>query len=125
MVRLDASSKSSRNERYNIPSMTFTGRILAYLDRQNRLFLWLAVVVSVLGLGIIDYETGPNFSISLFYIIPVALASWALGKSEGIIVTIICAALWDGLGFPTGQLLGNMPLYLIWNDLSRLGLLLI
>ena len=29
--------------------MAFTGRFLAYLDRQSRPFLWLAVLVSVLG----------------------------------------------------------------------------
>jgi diguanylate cyclase (GGDEF)-like protein len=105
-------------------SMTFTGRFLAYLERQNRVFLWLAIIVSVLGLGIIDYETGPVLSISLFYVFPVALATWALGNTEGILIAIVCAALWDGLTPPAGQLLKS-PLVYLWNAIAPLGLLLI
>ncbi|HUH99159.1 MAG TPA: GGDEF domain-containing protein [Anaerolineales bacterium] len=102
--------------------MTFTARFLAYLERQSRLFLWLTIAVSVSGLAIIDYKTGPDFSISLFYVFPVALASLALGRSEGILVSILCAAIWEVLRLPADQLLGG-PLVGWWNGIARLGLL--
>ena len=86
--------------------MTFTARFLAYLDRQSRSFLWLAVFVSILGLGIIDYKTGPDISISLFDMIPVALASWTLGRSEGILVSVACTAVGQGMDLLTGELVG-------------------
>jgi diguanylate cyclase (GGDEF)-like protein len=99
--------------------MTFTGRFLAYLDRQNRSFLWLAVLVSILGLGIIDYKTGPDISISLFYMIPVALASWTLGRSEGILVSVACTAIGQGMDLLTGEISPD-PIYL-WNAVAFLA----
>ncbi len=103
--------------------MTITGRFLAYLERQSRLFIWLAVIVSVLGLGVIDYKTGPNFSISLFYVFPVALASWTLGTSEGILVSFICAVAWNMTNLPANQ--SFITLFPLWNALTRLGILVI
>ena len=99
--------------------MTFIGRFLAYLDGQSRSFLWLAVLVSTLGLGIIDYKTGPDISISLFYIIPVALASWTLGRSEGILVSVACAAIGQGTDLLTGERSPD-PIYL-WNAVAFLA----
>ena len=101
--------------------MSFNSRLLAYLDKQSRPFLWLAVLVSVLGLGIIDYETGPDISIFLFYIIPVALASWTLGMSEGFLVSLVCAAVSGGTNLLTGERFSD-PIYL-WNTAGFLAFL--
>ena len=103
--------------------MTFTGRFLAYLDRQSKPFLWLAVLVATLGLGIIDYETGPDLSISLFYIFPVALASWALGTSEGILASFACAAVWEMTNLPVDQSVASW--LSLWNAIVRLGTLVV
>ncbi len=103
--------------------MSTIGRFLAYLERQSRLFLWLAILVAVLGLGIIDYETGPGLSLSLFYIFPVALASWALGTSEGLLVSFICAATWSITNLPVHQSL--ISFFPMGNAIERLGILAI
>ena len=103
--------------------MSITSRFLAYLDRQSRLFLWLAIIVSVLGLGVIDYQTGPNFSISLLYVFPVALASWTLGTSEGILVSFVCAVVWNMTNLPANQ--SFISLLPLWNAVTRLGILVI
>ena len=63
----------------------------------------MAVFVSTLGLGIIDYKIGSGFSISLFYIFPVALAGWALGTYEGIFVSLVCAFIWEATDLPTAE----------------------
>ncbi|HUI89509.1 MAG TPA: GGDEF domain-containing protein [Anaerolineales bacterium] len=104
--------------------MSITNRFLAYLERQNALFLWMAVLVAVIGLGIIDYETGPGFSISLFYIFPVALASWALGNSEGMFISFACAAAWAVTNLRTDQRFLD-PLVYLWNAAVFLGSLLV
>ena len=104
--------------------MSIVRRFLAYLERQSPLFLWLAILVSALGLAIIDYETGPDFSVSLFYIFPVAMASWALGNSEGMFVSFTCAALWAVTNLRTEQHFSN-PLVYLWNTAVFLGSLLI
>ena len=102
--------------------MSFTSRLIAYLDRQSRPFLWLAVVVSTLGLGIIDYKTGPGLSLSLFYIFPVALASWTLGMSEGFLVSFVCVILGEISNLPVNQSFTGL---FIWDAIERLGILII
>jgi diguanylate cyclase (GGDEF)-like protein len=104
--------------------MSLTSRLIAYLEKQSRVYLWLAVLVAVLGLGIIDYETGPGISLSLFYVFPIALAAWTLGKYQGVFIALVCAALWDGLILPMDEFFGGMPIS-IWNGIVRFGLLLI
>jgi len=103
--------------------MSFTRRFLAYLEKQSRFFLWLVVLVSVLGVGIIDYKIGPGLSLSLFYIFPVALASWTMGVSEGLLVSFVCAAIWSMANLPANQ--GLISLLPMGNALERLGILAI
>jgi len=103
--------------------MSTTGRFLAYLDKQSRLFLWLAVMVSVLGLGVINYKIGPGLSLSPFYIFPVALASWTLGTSEGFLVSFVCAVIGEISNLPVNQSFASLlPL---WDAIERLGILVI
>jgi diguanylate cyclase (GGDEF)-like protein len=103
--------------------MSFTGRFLAYLERQSRGFLRLVILVAVLGLGVIDYESGPYLSLSLFYIFPVALASWTLGLSEGLLTSFICAVIWNAANPPINQSL--ISLYPMGNAVERLGILIV
>jgi diguanylate cyclase (GGDEF)-like protein len=103
--------------------MSITGRFLSYLDKQNRLFLWLAVMVSVLGIGIIDYEIGPGLSLSPLYIFPVALASWTLGTSEGLLVAFVCAVIGEISNLPVNQSFAS--LFPVWDAIERLGILII
>jgi diguanylate cyclase (GGDEF)-like protein len=103
--------------------MSFTSRLFAYLDRQSRPFLWLAVLVSTLGLGIIDYKIGPGLSLSLVYILPVALASWTLGTSEGFLVSFVCAIIGEISSRPFNQ--SFTSLFPVWDAIERLGILMI
>ena len=103
--------------------MTIAGRFFAYLDRQSRPFLWLAVLVSTLGLGIIDYKIGPGLSLSLVYILPVALASWTLGTSEGFLVSFVCAIIGEISSRPFNQ--SFTSLFPVWDAIERLGILMI
>lgn len=104
--------------------MSVVRRFLSYLERQSPLFLWLAILVFTLGLGIIDYETGPDLSVSLFYVFPVATASWALGNSEGMFVSFTCAAIWAVTNLRTDQRFTH-PFVYLWNTAVFLGSLLV
>jgi diguanylate cyclase (GGDEF)-like protein len=103
--------------------MSFTSRLFAYLDRQSRPFLWLAVLVSTLGLGIIDYKIGPGLSLSLFYILPVALASWTLGTSEGFLVSFVCAIIGEISSRSVNQ--SFTSLFPVWDAIERMAILMI
>ena len=65
--------------------MSWILRIASYLGRQKKSTLWGIIAFFLLALGIIDYFTGAELTISLFYLFPISLASWSLGKKPGLI----------------------------------------
>ncbi len=80
--------------------------------------------VSILLLGIIDYLTGPWLSLSIFYLIPIAMVTWFVNRWAGILISLIGAVAWliadlisdvnySGLAIP------------YWNAAVRLGFFLI
>jgi diguanylate cyclase (GGDEF)-like protein len=99
--------------------MPWTIRILNYLDRQKKIMLWGIIALFLLGLGIFDYLTGALFSISLFSLLPISLASWSLGRAPGRI-TALCAAIIMLIS----NLLADDPVssqfVIIWNTSIRL-----
>jgi diguanylate cyclase (GGDEF)-like protein len=48
----------------------------------------------VIFLGAIDYLTGPDLSVFIFYLIPVFLGTWFVGKGAGIALSVFSAATW-------------------------------
>jgi diguanylate cyclase (GGDEF)-like protein len=99
-------------------------RILSFLDRQNKATLWGVVAFLFLVLGIIDYVTGAEISIAFFYLIPISLASWSLGKNPGLVAALAATLLWQGTNLLSGG--GpSSPAVNIWNTFIRLGTFLI
>ncbi len=104
--------------------MSRTGRFLAYLDRQKNSTLWVVVISSLLGLAIIDYLTGFEVSFAFFYVIPVSLASWALGRAAGRWIAVVSAVVWQAANLLAGEHFST-PWINIWNTITRLGFFLI
>ena len=103
--------------------MSITGRFLAYLDKQSSLFLWLAVMVSVLGIGIIDYEIGPGVSLSLSIFFR---SRWQAGRLERP------RDFWYLLSAQPSGKYQNLPvnqsyasLFPVWDGIERLGVLIV
>jgi diguanylate cyclase (GGDEF)-like protein len=92
--------------------------------RQKGTILSLIVLLTFV-IGFVDYGTGYDLSVALFYLLPVALASWYLGRNTGVLVSLLSAeALLLANAFtPQGK---SFPLPLVvWNALSRLGFFLV
>jgi diguanylate cyclase (GGDEF)-like protein len=70
--------------------------------------------------GLVDLLTGPEISLSIFYLGPVGLAAWYGGRGPGLLVSVCSAAAWlaaeegGGPGF-------SSPWIPFWNTLVRLG----
>ena len=45
-------------------------------------------------IGVIRFLTGPEFALSLFYILPIGLATWYAGKWAGVMVSLASAVSW-------------------------------
>jgi diguanylate cyclase (GGDEF)-like protein len=104
--------------------MPQTIRILTFLDRQNKVTLWGIITLLFLVIGAVDYFTGAEVSVAFFYLIPISLACWSLGKTPGLITSVIATIIWQG----TNLLAGGgptSPAVNIWNTFIRLGTFLI
>jgi signal transduction histidine kinase len=51
-------------------------------------------LVAVAAVGMIDYLTGPDIGFSLFYLGPVVIAAWYVGRVPGVIVAVAGATTW-------------------------------
>ncbi len=79
----------------------------------------LGVVLLVL-VGFGDYETGPEFSFSLFYLVPVLLVTWVAGRTPGMLTSILGALVWLWADQATGRPYSHAALG-YWNAGVRLS----
>jgi diguanylate cyclase (GGDEF)-like protein len=80
-----------------------------------------AMIIFMVSLG--DYLTGWEATFTFWYLIPIAIASWHLGKKSGLLIAFICAAL-----CLTIDLYLNSHIRLsvrIWNASSELSIFLL
>ncbi len=85
--------------------------------------LMLAVCgVGIVGLG--DYLTGYEVSMSLFYIGPIAVAAWYAGRTAGVAIAVLSCVGWYIADSAAGNEYSH-PLIALWNVLIRLGFFLI
>ncbi|MDX1595144.1 MAG: GGDEF domain-containing protein [Gammaproteobacteria bacterium] len=67
-----------------------------------------------------DYATGVEVSFSLFYLLPVALMTWASGPHPGMIAVAVCMVVWFMIDKAGGQTYSNAAIP-YWNALIRGG----
>jgi diguanylate cyclase (GGDEF)-like protein len=77
----------------------------------------------MLTLGVFDYLTGFQLSFAFFYILPVSLASWSLGRRAGLVVSGYSALIWQISNLLAGQT--DSMFIAVWNTITRLGFFLI
>lgn len=99
-------------------------KTLAFLDRQTKATLWGIIAMLLILLGVIDYATGAEVSIAFFYLVPISLAAWSLGKKPGMVAALIATLVWQSTNLLSGGGPTN-PAINIWNTVFRLGIFLI
>lgn len=72
------------------------------------------------GLGLLDYITGPEYSFSIFYLLPVTLAVLVNGSRLGYLVAVMSALVWMLADLVSGAVYSSAWIPL-WNTLVRLG----
>jgi len=88
-------------------------------NSQKVMTVFLCVIL-VLLIGVIDYQTGYELAFSLFYLIPICLATWVAGRDLGLLVSILGACAWYVADVLSGQAYSS-PLIYLWNTGIRLG----
>lgn len=95
-------------------------RVLSRLSRARLLGVCLASVVVI---ALVDFLTGYEISMSLFYLAPVATAAWYAGKRPGITLAVLSSLSWFVADIAAGNHYSHWSVP-IWNASIRLGFFL-
>ncbi len=81
-------------------------------------------LVLTVGIGYLDYATGIYLSFALFYLLPVGVVSWRLGRGIGVSMAGFAAAVGLAGDLAAGAGLGH-GVTPAWNAVARLGVFVI
>ena len=81
-------------------------------------------VLLLIGLAVLDYFTGNELAFSIFYLAPVAWATWFLSRSAGVATGVVAAAVWGVIDVASGSVYTS-PIIPVWNTVMRFGFFLI
>ena len=95
------------------------------LHKMPREILILFICALIAIIGILDYITSFDISISLFYLAPILLAMWYIDRTAGVILSITSAIIWFVTGVITIPSRGISILVIIWNATILLGFFLV
>jgi signal transduction histidine kinase len=93
--------------------------IFSQFERRSKPFSAFICVLLVAVIGVIDYLTGYAILFSAFYLIPVALSAWYVGRTFAVVVSVLSAAIWIVGDYAAGAVYPNL-LVPIWNGLIEL-----
>jgi diguanylate cyclase (GGDEF)-like protein len=95
-------------------------RLLTYLEKIRKGWLITIAVGVVFILGVIDFITGFELSFSFFYLIPVTMIAWAVGRNTGLTFSVLSSSTWLISNILSGQIITSFFIG-VWNTLIRFG----
>ncbi len=96
--------------------------MIKYLEAKtkNLLLIWTISLILVFLIGVIDYESGYEYSFSIFYLIPVIWATWNAGRWGGILISIFSTITWVEADLLARHVY-SQSFIPYWNGLVRFG----
>ncbi len=95
-----------------------------WVNRQPRLLSSATGLLTVLLVGLLDYLTGAELTLTLFYLAPVSFVAWFSGRRASVLVAVTAGVVWsiaDELAMQT-RWDGAAP---YWNTLMKVGTFLL
>jgi len=99
-------------------------KFLAGLERQSKPFLVITGFVLIAAIGVIDLLLPYELSLSVFYVLPIALITWFTSRRYGVAASLASALVWLGADVASRPQYFS-PLIPIWNTLIRFSFFLI
>lgn len=65
-----------------------------HLEHNEKSLNLVYAVLLICLIGTIDYLTGPEIVVSVFYLLPISLAAWYVGRSAGYTMAVFTLAVW-------------------------------
>ncbi len=97
---------------------------MAQLEKRGQPFKVLMGVALIGAIGFIDTITGYELAFSLFYVMPISLVTWLIGRRSGIVAAIGSALVWLWADVVSGHSYLN-PLIPLWNTAIRFSFFVI
>jgi len=98
--------------------------IIDYFYHQHNSVLIVIAFFILAGVGVLNYLAGPGLSSWIFYLIPIFLLTWRIGRWTGVLMSTFSAMIWSIAEHASGATyLDNAIPY--WNCIARLGYFLI
>ena len=67
---------------------------LKYPSRQSRIFFFALGLALIAVIAISDYLTFYAFDLSVLYLVPICFVGWMLGRTTGIVFSVLALAVW-------------------------------
>ena len=81
-------------------------------------------ILMTLAIAVADYVTGHQDHFSVFYMLPVMLATWGIGRFAGYTVGFGCAIIWQATNALAGQVF-EAPWEPVWSAVTRVAFFLV
>ncbi len=94
------------------------------LDQLNKACWMAAGLALIVIIGFFDYMTGNELAWTLFYLIPVSMVSWFIGRAPGIAIALLSALTEFFANLASGRSYSNTIAY-YWNSFSSFGFFLL
>ena len=85
-------------------------------ERFSSMTVFACALAIIAVIGVLDYVTGPYFSLTLFYLAPIWLVTAYVGRAAGILTAIACSVV-----SLTGDVSYSTGLLPFWNAATRTG----
>ncbi len=96
---------------------------VTFFNRLSRQTVMTAALLLVVAVGLLDSITGPDYSFSAFYLLPVVLTAWYVGRGNAILIAVTGSVAWLVADI-AGKTYREHPLSILWNDIMELSLFL-
>jgi len=116
------------SEKPREPHVTgITGRVLGELGGSlDRMPVWAVILVAIgatVLVATVDWYTGHDVDLAIFYVGPVALATWLVAEWAGFAIALISALVWIAADPSIGTYSNGLVPF--WNAAVRLSFLLL
>jgi diguanylate cyclase (GGDEF)-like protein len=102
-------------------------QIMQYFSKLEKPKLILIACAMIALFGIIDYVTGPELALSIFYLLPIMLVAWLVNRRAAVYISMVGAIVWllaDELS-REWYVPPSIPWIPYWNAVVRLGFFVI
>jgi len=95
-----------------------------YFEKRSKFWIFMFGLASTLSIGLVDYWTGYEVGLSIFYLAPIALVAWFGSREAGILLSIISSVTITFADFLAGKQIQNYLLE-VWNTGIHLAFFII